>query len=76
MAAHASEVYGQNAYGAAVDAFRASLLRSTLAAHNGNRSRAAKALGIQRTYLCRLLRYHCPEIPPGQTGTPRAKVAA
>src|SRR5262249_18543838 len=39
-----------------VEAFRARLLRDTLARHGGNQTRAAEALGLQRTYLARLLK--------------------
>ena len=37
------------------DAKRA-ILRDTLARHDGNRSRAARELGLQRTYMQRLIR--------------------
>jgi DNA-binding NtrC family response regulator len=40
----------------AVLAFKRDLLRSALAQANGNQTRAAEALGLQRTYLSRLLR--------------------
>lgn len=43
-------------YADAVAAFRRELLTRVLAEHGGNRARAARALGLQRTYLCRLLR--------------------
>jgi len=36
--------------------FKRELLAQTLAAHGGNRSRAARALGLQRTYFVRLIR--------------------
>lgn len=36
--------------------FRRELLRHVLAAHVGNRSAAARTLGLQRTHLHRLLR--------------------
>ncbi len=39
-----------------VEAFRRRLLQETLARHGGNQTRAAEALGLQRTYLARLLR--------------------
>lgn len=45
-----------NEYQRAVEAFKRELLALTLAAHGGNRSRAARALGLQRTYLVRLIR--------------------
>jgi Nif-specific regulatory protein len=40
----------------AVLAFKRNLLRSALAQANGNQTQAAQALGIQRTYLSRLIR--------------------
>jgi DNA-binding NtrC family response regulator len=39
-----------------VDAFKRQFLRVTLEAHRGNRTHAARALGLQRTYLLRLMR--------------------
>jgi two-component system response regulator FlrC len=39
-----------------VEAFRRELLRQTLAESGGNQSEAARRLGLQRTYLARLLR--------------------
>jgi len=43
-------------YHQAVEAFKKHLIRTTLASTNGNRTHAARALGLQRTYLLRLLR--------------------
>lgn len=43
-------------YHEAVAAFKRQLLVHMLAAHGGNRTRTARALGLQRTYLLRLLR--------------------
>ena len=45
-----------NEYQRAVEEFKCELLVLTLAAHGGNRSRAARALGVQRTYFVRLIR--------------------
>ena len=39
-----------------VDAFKKDLIEQTLLAHGGNRTYAARALGLQRTYLLRLIR--------------------
>ena len=42
---------------------RKMLIARALAEHQGNRTRAARTLGIQRTYLCRLVRefgFHDP----------------
>ena len=43
-------------YRAAVVAFKRELIETTLRAHGGNRTYAARALGIPRTYLLRLIR--------------------
>ena len=45
-----------NEYQRAVEQFKREFLVLTLAAHGGNRSRAARALGVQRTYFVRLIR--------------------
>jgi DNA-binding NtrC family response regulator len=45
-----------NEYQRAVEKFKCEFLVLTLAAHGGNRSRAARALGVQRTYFVRLIR--------------------
>jgi transcriptional regulator with PAS, ATPase and Fis domain len=39
-----------------VEEFRKRLIRETLARHGGNQTKAAQALGLQRTYLARLIR--------------------
>jgi DNA-binding NtrC family response regulator len=43
-------------YHAAVEEFKRGLIASTLRRTGGNRTRAARALGLQRTYLARLIR--------------------
>lgn len=43
-------------YHDAVRAFKKTFLARALQAHNGNRTHTARALGLQRTYLTRLLR--------------------
>jgi DNA-binding NtrC family response regulator len=43
-------------YHEAVVAFKRNLLRAALTRANGNRTRAAEALGLQRTYLLRLVK--------------------
>jgi DNA-binding NtrC family response regulator len=43
-------------YHSAVEEFKRGLLASTLRRTNGNRTRAARLLGLQRTYLARLIR--------------------
>jgi DNA-binding NtrC family response regulator len=45
-----------SSYRQAVLTFKRDLLRAALAHANGNQTRAAEALGLQRTYLARLLR--------------------
>jgi DNA-binding NtrC family response regulator len=44
------------AYQKEVDKFKKQLLQTALEAHRGNRTRAARALGLQRTYFLRLIR--------------------
>src|SRR5262245_60766563 len=48
----------------AVSEFKRRLIEATLAQAGGNRTRAAKALGLQRTYLLRLMREFEIRIPP------------
>jgi hypothetical protein len=51
----------------AVSDFKRRLIEATLTQAGGNRTRAARALGLQRTYLLRLMRefeVHIPA-PPG-----------
>lgn len=40
----------------AVKNFKRRLIHSALEATQGNRTQAARLLGLQRTYLCRLIR--------------------
>lgn len=57
----------------AMSAFKRELIRRTLLFYGGNRSRAAAALGIDRTSLLRLLRELDREgMPPAQNGRPSA----
>ncbi len=44
------------AYQKEVDKFKKELIRRVLEEHHGNRTHAARALGLQRTYLLRLMR--------------------
>ena len=48
----------------AVCEFKRRLIEATLAQSGGNRTRAARALGLQRTYLLRLIREFQIRIPP------------
>jgi len=52
----AGQMLASTSFHGQVEAFRARLLKETLARHGGNQTRAAEALGLQRTYLARLLR--------------------
>ena len=58
MGEPADEISEESAgtYHEAVRQFKRELLRSTLTQANGNQTRAAEALGLQRTYLSRLLK--------------------
>ncbi len=47
---------GPRSFHAAVEEFKRGLIESTLRKTNGNRTRAAARLGLQRTYLARLIR--------------------
>jgi Bacterial regulatory protein, Fis family len=48
----------------AVSEFKRRLIEATLTQSGGNRTRAARALGLQRTYLLRLMREFEVHIPP------------
>jgi DNA-binding NtrC family response regulator len=59
----------------AVSEFKRRLIEATLAQSGGNRTRTAKALGLQRTYLLRLMRefeIHAPlsQRPPRRSDMP------
>ena len=49
------------------------LLKATLTQAGGNRTRAARALGLQRTYLLRLIREFEIRVPPGPLPARRAE---
>src|SRR6266581_414491 len=51
-------------YHGAVSDFKRRLIEATLTQAGGNRTRAARALGLQRTYLLRLMREFQVRIPP------------
>jgi len=55
-------------YHAAVARFKRQLLELTLEMHDGNRTRTAKALGLERTYLLRLIKVYKVRVPPGRIG--------
>jgi len=47
--------------------FKRGLIEATLTQLGGNRTRTARALGLQRTYLLRLMREFGIRIPPAAT---------
>ncbi len=51
-------------YHGAVSDFKRRLIEATLHEAHGNRTHAARALGLQRTYLLRLIRELGVEAPP------------
>jgi len=53
-----------SAFHQGVEAYKRQLLQTTLEAHRGNRTHAARALGLQRTYLLRLMRDLEVRVPP------------
>lgn len=64
---------GQTSLHDALCAFKRQLIVDTLAIHDGNRSRAAAALGIERTSLLRLIRdLHIDVERAPESGRPRA----
>ena len=58
------------AYGRQVEECKRHIISGVLQAHHGNRTHAARALGLQRTYLLRLMRQYGLKaaIPPSQNG--------
>jgi hypothetical protein len=53
-----------NGFHGAVSEFKRRLIEATLTQAGGNRTHAARALGLQRTYLLRLMREFEVRIPP------------
>lgn len=58
----------------AVSEFKRHLLEATLTQSGGNRTRAARALGLQRTYLLRLIREFEIRVPPAAMAPRRGEV--
>lgn len=56
----------------AVMEFKRRLIESALCEEGGNRTRAARALGLQRTYLLRLMREFGVNVPRGAGPAPPA----
>ena len=50
--------------------FRRRYLTQMLEAHGGNRSHTARAIGLQRTYLLRLMRAYAINVPTLRRGSP------
>jgi DNA-binding NtrC family response regulator len=59
----------------AVSEFKRHLLEVTLTQSGGNRTRAARALGLQRTYLLRLIREFEIRVPPAPMPPRRGEVS-
>ncbi len=55
---HASTGPSADGFHGRVEAFRCELIRQTLAEAGGNQSEAARRLGLQRSYLARLIKKH------------------
>lgn len=55
---------GGMGYHGAVSAFKRHLIEATLSELKGNRTHTARALGLQRTYLLRLMRELNVSAPP------------
>jgi len=55
---------GEPGFHGAVSEFKRRLIETTLRQFRGNRSQAARALGLQRTYLLRLIRDLGVAAPP------------
>jgi DNA-binding NtrC family response regulator len=60
----------------AVTEFKRRLIEASLAQTGGNRTRAAKALGLQRTYLLRLMREFQIHIPPSSVPPRRSEISS
>jgi DNA-binding NtrC family response regulator len=63
-------------YHGAVCDFKRRLIEATLRQAQGNRTHAARALGLQRTYLLRLIRELGVTAPPAPVRRGRAAAAA
>lgn len=56
----------QSVYHSLVTAFQTEVIKRALATTAGNRTRAARLLGLQRTYLLRLMRDRSIDVPRSQ----------
>jgi DNA-binding NtrC family response regulator len=59
-----SAMFAGASFHGAVTEFKRRLIEATLTQTGGNRTRAARVLGLQRTYLLRLIREFGVDIPP------------
>ncbi len=66
---------GEPGFHGAVSEFKRRLIEATLSQFGGNRSQAARALGLQRTYLLRLIRDLGVTAPPAFLPGRRPSVA-
>ena len=55
----------ESVYHSLVNTFKAELIKRALGATGGNRTHAARLLGLQRTYLLRLIRELGVDVPAG-----------
>jgi DNA-binding NtrC family response regulator len=69
------EAWDGREYRDAVEAFKRRLIESALRQTGGNRTRAARSLGLQRTYLLRLMRDLGVAVPPPPAPTSAAAPA-
>jgi hypothetical protein len=60
----------------AVTEFKRRLIEATLFQLGGNRTRTARALGLQRTYLLRLMREFGVNVPHRELGRPNGGAPA
>jgi DNA-binding NtrC family response regulator len=67
---------GASGYHGAVSEFKRRLIEATLHQVRGNRTHAARALGLQRTYLLRLIRDLRVAAPPPPPPPPRRSTGA
>lgn len=66
---------GEPGFHGAVSEFKRRLIETTLHQFGGNRSQAARALGLQRTYLLRLIRDLGVAAPPSLAPGRRAAMS-
>ncbi|MGQ0722849.1 MAG: helix-turn-helix domain-containing protein [Candidatus Eiseniibacteriota bacterium] len=59
-------MHRHNLYHSLLAAFQVEVIKRALAAAGGNRTHAARLLGLQRTYLLRLMRDRGIDVPPAR----------